>query len=166
MAHCFSLICLGIVLLLGCPLKHSAARTRASKQMPAGQVASTGTLLASDCPVTQPIEAEPPKDPNADRFGYRLWYVNADRTIWVRSFPGQAGRGEKVIWIRPRGTQLKVSGRRLDAKAPPLKVGIPCCYPTGFQVSGTRFPTEGCWEVRARAGASQLRFVTRVAPAR
>jgi hypothetical protein len=73
--------------------------------------------------------------------------------------------GEKVAWIRPQGSDLVVSGRRLDAEAPPLQALIPCCYPTGFQVTGLYFPTEGCWEVEGRAGKHSLKFVTEVGPA-
>jgi hypothetical protein len=71
-------------------------------------------------------------------------------------------KGNKVLWIRPQGTKLVVSGRRLDAEAAPLKVRIPCCYPTGFQASGLTFSTEGCWEISAKAGTSELTFVARV----
>jgi hypothetical protein len=120
------------------------------------------------CPVTEVIYAVPPPDPNADPFD-RLGpcYINGDRTIWagwdaVRMVAGP--QGNKVLWIRPWGTQLTVSGRRLDAEAPPPTADIPCCYPTGFQASGLTFPTEGCWEISAKAGNSQLTFVTRVGP--
>jgi hypothetical protein len=127
-----------------------------------------GSLAASDtCGVTEPIRAEPPRDPNADPFGTGPWYVNADRSIWagwdaVRMVAGE--KGNKVLWIRPQGTQLVVSGRRLDVQASPLKARIPCCYPTGFQASGLMFPSGGCWEISAKAGASTLSFVTRVGP--
>jgi len=94
-----------------------------------------------DCRTTDAVPAEPPRDRSADAFGSGPWYVNADRTIWagwdaVRMRAGK--RGNKVLWIRPAGTQLTVSGRRLDADAPPMKPTIPCCYPTGFQASGPR----------------------------
>ena len=119
------------------------------------------------CDVTEPIRAEPPRDPNADPFGSGPWYVNADRTIWagwdaVRMGAGE--KGNKVLWIRPQGSQLTVSGRRLDADAASMKARVPCCYPTGFQASGLFFPTAGCWEITAKAGKSELRFVTRVSP--
>jgi hypothetical protein len=45
-----------------------------------------------------------------------------------------------------------------------MEVHIPCCYPTRFQSSGLYFPTEGCWEVTAQAGESELVFVVRVEP--
>ena len=121
----------------------------------------------SPCLATETIRAEPPRDPNADPFGVGPWYVNADRTIWagwdaVRMIAGP--RGNKVLWIRPQGTQLTIAGRRLDADASPAKATIPCCYPTGFQASGLAFPTEGCWQISAKAGTSELTFVTRVRP--
>jgi hypothetical protein len=122
---------------------------------------------SSECRATAAVRAEPPRDPNADPFGSGPWYVNADRTIWagwdaVRMRAGK--KGNKVLWIRPSGTQLTVSGRRLDGNAQPMKPTIPCCYPTGFQASGLAFPTEGCWEITAVAGTSQLTFVTKVGP--
>jgi hypothetical protein len=121
------------------------------------------------CPVTDAIWAEPPRDPNTDPFGMGLWYINADRTIWagfdaVRMVA--CPDGNKVGWIRPQGAQLTVSGRRLDSHAPPAKASIPCCYPMKFQASALYFPTEGCWEILAKAGTSELTFVTRVGPAR
>ncbi len=115
------------------------------------------------CDVTQPITAKPPDDPNAAPFGYGPWYINDDRSIWAGwDAPRMREGGNKVLWIRPRGTELRVSGRRLDAESPPLTARIPCCYPTGFQASGLVFPSAGCWEIKATAGASELVFVTEV----
>ena len=70
--------------------------------------------------------------PNADPWGVGRWYVNADRTIWAGSVRMVAGpNGNQVLWIR-----------------------LPCRYSTGFQASGLAFPTEGCWQISARAGTS------------
>ena len=57
---------------------------------------------------------------------------------------------------------LRISGRRLDAAAPPLRDDVPDGYgSTGFQASGVHFPTEGCWEVTGDLGtATTLSFVT------
>jgi hypothetical protein len=139
-----------------------------------GEVRSTSTITpsplprAADCPITRPIQDQPPKDPNADPFGFTGWFINDDRTLWAGpiedSFPWRAD-GNKVIWIRPQGTQLAIDGRRLDADAPPLKTWIPDGYTTGFQVTDMEFPTEGCWEITAASGKSELRFVVKVAPA-
>jgi hypothetical protein len=94
-----------------------------------------------------------------------LWYINADRTLWAgwdAAHLRAGGRGNKVLWIRPQGTQLKVVGRRLDEDAAPLQARIPCCYPTGFQASGLVLPTLGCWKITASAGSSTLTFVAYV----
>jgi hypothetical protein len=81
-------------------------------------------------------------------------YVRADGSIGMK-FPWWRGPG-----VRGR---LHITGRRLDAAAPPLQAEIPSGYgPTGFQATGLLFPTEGCWEVTGQAGAASLTFVTRV----
>ena len=51
-------------------------------------------LATMNCPVTKTILDEPPKDPNADLFGVGDWYVNAERTIWVRSSIGELAAKE------------------------------------------------------------------------
>ena len=118
---------------------------------------------SSKCSASKTVRDEPPKDENADRFGLGDWYVNAPRTIWVRNSQWHAGEdGNKVIWIRPAGTQLLVTGKRQDAEALPLRVSADRGYLTGFTVIDVHFPTEGCWEVTAKAGTSELRFVTQV----
>ena len=117
------------------------------------------------CAETQAVRDQPPKDPNADPFGFGPWYINADRTIWAGWDVGSwvsGEKGNKVLWIRPQGTQLKITGRRLDADAPPLKARIPCGYPTGFQATRILFPSGGCWEVNAKAGSSTLKFVAKI----
>jgi hypothetical protein len=124
------------------------------------------------CPVTEPDWALPPDDPavgNPPAYGY--YYVNEDRSIWASAWwTGQkeeyllAGEGLKMGWFRPEGADLEISGQRLDGTAPTLEAHVPCCYPTRFQATGLVFPTEGCWEVSARAGESLLTFVVQVAP--
>jgi hypothetical protein len=121
--------------------------------------------LAVSCAVTQPVHAEPPKEPNADPFGQGPWYINEDRTIWAGATHLRVG-SNKVLWIRPSGTDLKVLGRRLDGEAPLLSVHIPCCYATGFQPSGLTFASSGCWEIKATAGSSTMTFVIEVKPRR
>lgn len=162
MFRILAVLCLLAIVLSSCTL---SIRKPTHSPIP---VAGVGSSTPIPCPVTPPLKAQPPKDPNADAFGLAYWYVNPDRTLWAGPLPDsqtwQAG-GEKVIWIRPQGTQLVVSGHRLDAEALPLRAEIPCCYPTGFQASGLIFPTEGCWEVIAQAGKHELRFITQVASA-
>ena len=116
------------------------------------------------CDVTPTVRATAPSDPNADQVGPSDWYVNSEETLWAGPvIPGgwRTG-GEKTYWVRPRGTDLLISGYRLDSPQVKLTAEIPCCYPTGFQIVGLNFPTAGCWDVRATSGDAQLHFVTLV----
>lgn len=127
------------------------------------------------CAASPLVRDTAPDDPNADPVGPADWYINADRTIWAGPVPAGGWppggtmysgkgtvKGQKTYWVRPKGTQLAIDGRRLDGSGPPVEAHIPCCYPTGFQIVALLFPTEGCWEVHAKAGRSELRFVTQV----
>jgi hypothetical protein len=127
---------------------------------PRREPASTAT-----CPVTATTYDRPPSDPNPffPHIGFGSWYINADRTIWATAWPEGFRRGDnKVMWIRPAGAQLIVTGQRLDVRAAPLGAEIPCCYPSTFQASGLSFPTSGCWQVTAKAGTKELQFVALV----
>jgi hypothetical protein len=127
---------------------------------PTAVPASTAT-----CPVTATIYDRPPRDPNPfyPDIGSNTWYTNADRTIWATvGSEGFRQGGNKVMWIRPAGTQLIVTGQRADGPAASLRADIPCCYPSTFQASGLTFPTSGCWQVTAKAGTAELQFVALV----
>jgi hypothetical protein len=119
------------------------------------------------CTTSPTVTAQAPRDPEADPAGGD-WFINRTRTIWAGWLvhdgitPWTAGGRLKTYWVRPRGSELIISGRRLDGPAEALDPWIPCCYRSGFQIVGLRFPTPGCWEVRAEAGAEELRFVTHV----
>lgn len=120
------------------------------------------------CALTVPIRAKP-SDPPAEASVGGWWYANADRTIWVgwdavRMAAGS--KGNKVLWFRPKGTELVVKARRLDAEAAAAEADIPCCYGGRLQASGITFPSDGCWEIAAKAGNSELVFVTLVYPER
>ncbi len=171
MVRILALIFLAALVLGGCgssAMSTGGAAATVRPAVPSAQPtaapapAAGATATTDDCPITQAIKDQPPKDPHADPFALSYWYINADRTLWVSLSDNQswATGGEKVIWIRPQGTQLVVSGQRLDGEAPQLQAHIPCCYPTGFQVTGLTFPTGGCWEVTAQAGKSELRVIT------
>ena len=119
------------------------------------------------CTTSPTVTAQAPREPDADLAGGE-WFINSNRTIWAGWLvqdgitPWTAGGRLKTYWVRPRGAQLVISGRRLDGPAEPIDPWIPCCYRSGFQIVGLRFPTPGCWEVHAKAGAEELRFVTHV----
>jgi hypothetical protein len=76
-------------------------------------------------------------------------YIEADGSV-----------GMKWPWWRGIKGKLKISGRRLDGKAPPLTAFLPDYGRSGFQPSGISFPTEGCWEVTGALGGAKLTFVT------
>ena len=104
----------------------------------------------SSCPVTPLKEADSPA------------YYNDDRTMSIIDTRGwrTGDIGVKVHWIRPRGTTLSVTGHRLDGdNSESLKATVPCCYSSYFQASRLYFPSRGCWEIMAKAGTSELRFV-------
>jgi len=134
-------------------------------QQPAGAPARTEAPPPMVWLVSKTIKDQPPTKQPDVTLGLGEWYVNADRTIWVAKNSWQAGSdGNKVIWIRPAGTKLVITGRRLDAQAPPPRATPDRGYPGGFTVTFLYFPTSGCWEVIAKAGSKELRFVTEVAP--
>jgi hypothetical protein len=78
-------------------------------------------------------------------------FINPDGTM-----------GMKFGWWRATSGYLTITGRRLDAPAPPATGDpSPGAYGlTGFNASGVTFPTEGCWQVTGRAGAVSFTFVT------
>jgi len=71
--------------------------------------------------------------------------------------------GMKFGWLRGVSGKLRITGRRLDAEAPPLRAEVPDGYgDRGFQATYIIFPTPGCWEVTGRVGNSSVTFVTKV----
>ncbi len=128
------------------------------------------------CPVTFPNGSQPPypslQYPGAPHSpGYHgngvLWaatgtggkilvqpaLVNADGSIeW------------KMGWHRGEHGKLTVTGRRLDAPAPPAQgyYDIEGYGDIGFQAGGITFPSQGCWEITGKVGEASLTFVTLV----
>lgn len=72
----------------------------------------------------------------------------------------------KYGWWRAGSGKIKISGRRLDAPAPPLRADFPDGYGPGFQATGLTFPTTGCWRVRGRYVESQINFTLLVSKSR
>jgi hypothetical protein len=69
----------------------------------------------------------------------------------------------KLGWWRGVEGPLRITGKRTDAAAPPLRADVPAGYgPTGFQATQITFASTGCWKVAARAGDERLEFVVRV----
>jgi len=69
----------------------------------------------------------------------------------------------KFGWCRKARGKLTIQGTRLDASAPPLRAEIAqSSEKPGFSPSHLIFPTEGCWNVIGKLGASTVSFVTHV----
>lgn len=136
-------------------------------------IACTKTASTTDCPITEPVWVKPPADSavlNEPAYGY--YYVNEDSSIWASAwwmeqeeYHLRAGEdGNKVGWFRPAGATLEIIGHHLDGDARSLEAEACCCYSTRFQASGLYFPTEGCWEVTAKAEDRKLSFIVWVEP--
>lgn len=124
-----------------------------------------------DCPVTRPGAGPPGVSPDlffgsgAAHGNGRLWVGGLwpDGVILAdRRFVDEDGAVEmKFGWWREVAGELTITGRRLDAPAPPAHDEVPPGYGSkGFQASGVTFPTEGCWEVTGTVAATSLAFVT------
>jgi hypothetical protein len=70
--------------------------------------------------------------------------------------------GMKVGWERKKKGHLQVSGRRIDASAPPARAYIYDYGDIGFQPIYLVFPTPGCWEITGEVSGGRLTFVTLV----
>jgi hypothetical protein len=74
--------------------------------------------------------------------------------------------GAKFGWWRAGSGKIRISGRRLDASAPPLRAHVPDGYGRGFQATGLIFPTTGCWKVTGRYLELQISFTLLVVKSR
>jgi hypothetical protein len=138
----------------------------------------------STCPVTKPPDPPfiPPDPYPAHPPGNIAWYGAA--SLWTdvplngtwNTLPySSAGYGQKVFWWRDGYSwtkepepNLTVSGRRLDAAAPPLHADKATNAYSGESGSamlvGVDFPTLGCWEITGQYADAKLTFVVWVAP--
>jgi hypothetical protein len=121
--------------------------------------------------VTLPNGNAPPNErPGTNYYGNgKLWTLVPPNGTFLVTDPGWIepdGRiGLKWQWWRSAASagHLSITGRRLDADAPPLEAVIPDGYgTTGHQTSGIIFSTPGCWEVTGRSGGVELTFVVRI----
>ena len=142
--------------------RHAAATCVALLAIAPASFASGQTSTSGSCPVTEPVRASAPPDQNADPIsGY--WYISVDQLLWAPApppgvLPTSIGR----YWVRPQGTQLRFVSRRLDVPGPDIVSTERNGYPTGFYFGSLDIPTDGCWQVTAAAGASQVTFVVEI----
>lgn len=137
------------------------------------------------CPVTRP--PNPPFAPPAPysatapyphEFWYgtaALWTLLGDDGTWQRLPYYDGAYSQKVFWWRQGynwlaepNPPLTVTGRRLDAPAPPL-VASRATNASSADIGssmlvGVDIPTTGCWELTGRIAGATLSFVVWVAP--
>ncbi len=143
------------------------------------------TLDREDCAVTPPPQtpfvAPAPYHPHAPWAGTswygtnRLWTVLPSEGVWSGLARNADGYGQKVFWWREGYSwtedptpQLTVTGRRLDAPAPPLHAHEATnAYAEDIgsaMLVGVSFPTLGCWEITGEVHDQELSFVVWVQP--
>jgi hypothetical protein len=155
-----------IVLWAGRPQAHTVSLSNSpSSDHVYRDVASAGNgQSAIVCTVSEPITDRPPDDPHASSFASAngTWYANEERTLWAWWWGKRSVGDYKVLWVRPVGAKLEITGRRLDRDASPGHAWIPDGYHHTFQATAIAFPTPGCWQVEGTAGAARLTFVVRI----
>ena len=130
------------------------------------------------CPVTLPPNPPftPPTSIHGTWYGTdNLWTDLPDGGMWYGLPHNSKGYTQKVLWWRKGYSwtkepepPLSVTGRRLDAPAPPLNVSKATnAYAADIgsaMMVGVDFPTLGCWEITGRYADAELSFVVWVAP--
>ena len=124
------------------------------------------------CPVTRPNGNRPPNQPRMLWYGNgHLWAgLSADGTYSVprERVAADGSIGNKLPWVTtPRWEKPSISGERIDADAPPLRVlgvnrGSFSSSPDPSYMSAVSFPTPGCWRLSARLADVSLTYVVRV----
>ncbi len=136
--------------------------------------------VVDDCPVTTPSQQSlslPIDIEYEDRFWYgtpALWTNLPTDGIWRGLPQDDNGFVQKTVFWREGfdaldepNPALTVSGRRLDAPAPPFSFSDAThgWDETGnFMLLGISIPTEGCWEITTEYRDEQLIFVVLVTP--
>jgi hypothetical protein len=135
--------------------------TEVSKRdIPIAVAARDGT-----CPLTFPNGRTPPDEPEvgANHGNGKIWTAMWPHNVVIAT-PTYIERDGSIgmkwaWWWQDANGKIAITGRRLDAQAPPLTAYTQAGY-RRFQPSGINFPTEGCWEVTATVGSAKLTFVT------
>ncbi len=139
----------------------------------------------ADCPVTQPSKTPfiPPAPFTSEPpYEGQFWY--GDRELWTllpvdgnwKGLPDNDGvYTQKTFWwhddydpiVEPQ-PELTVTGKRLDAQAPPIKTSTAThgfhSQLKSFMLTGVDFPSAGCWEISGEYQDAQLVYVIWVAP--
>jgi hypothetical protein len=161
-------------LLLGVVLLSLFVATNAGQQRSASQRTTPRPDATAECKVTEPngiaagvAEIVPSSYGNSEVSVGPFGLCPDGIVVFKPGGPGFVTRGGalgmKWGWMRGVSGELRITGRRLDGEAPPLRSEVPSGYgERGFQVSYLIFPTPGCWEVTGSVGQSSVTFVTKV----
>ena len=165
----------------------TASPAIASSALPVALSATVAAVPPASCPVTQPAKPPfippspyPPTPPPlyAGEFWYgadSLWtMLRADGT-WGKLPYANGLYTQKVFWWRQGYDyrtdpmpNLTVTGRRLDAPAPPMTASGATNGSRSdigsFMIVGVDIPTHGCWEITGHSMGTELRFVVWLAP--
>ncbi len=134
---------------------------------------------SASCAVTD-VRGQRPPDPAQPSFNYgnaviRVALVPKNGHLVAGRLTGGGERATinedgsidaKFGWWRAGSGRIRISGRRLDAHAPPLRAHVPAGYSRGFQATGLNFPTTGCWRVTGRYAGASLTFTMLVSKSR
>lgn len=126
------------------------------------------------------VAHSPAPDPALPSFNYgnatiRVALVPPNGRIVAGRLPGGGTRATinadgsidaKFGWWRAGNGKIRITGRRVDAPAPPLRAHVPDGYSRGFQATGLTFPTTGCWRVTGRYASAALTFTVLVTKSR
>ena len=111
------------------------------------------------CPVTDVRGRRPKLLPPGFNYGSRTLAVNivpADGRLVAGRLPGGGKRAlsnrdgsisAKFGWWRAGSGTIRITGRRIDAPARPLRARVPAGYGAGFQATVLTFATTGCWRI-------------------
>jgi hypothetical protein len=116
------------------------------------------------CVESVEVNDRPPDDVGASSFASpgATWYANDARTMWAWWWGKKSDGGYKVLWIRPPGMPITVTGKRLDSPEGKLTADLSGGYPNTYQTSGLYFSSPGCWQIDATAAGRSMTFVTRI----
>lgn len=189
--HIYLSVVLVTTLLVSCAspaqsLRNDPSPTSVPKSTRAPRPEVVSSSPPEDCPVTTTAKQDSFKAPepySADApwesvFWYGtndLWTALDATGVWAALPNNPEGYTQKIFWwsdlyvlkdeLEPA---LEVTGRRLDAEAPSLKVhGATNAFAADIgdaMLTGVDFPTLGCWEITGRYRKSELTFVVWVAP--
>ena len=133
-------------------------------------LSACGGVPVTECPVTLPNGSTPPGEISSKNYygNGQLWTVlRPDGIIRIQQDDLEDAKTNGLKWPWWRSQQatgtLTVNGSEINGNSGSVSANVLPGYGlTGFQVTGLKFPGEGCWEVVGQSGNSELRFVTKV----